>query len=185
MKIPYRFGPWKIAVIINKNLNSVVLPQSNASKGCTRNGKQCRSWSGSALFAQTCLSENLGSLWKQFGESRFMQACLSLGRMLPSTCCACWIIMVTAQSALLGCEWMGGWAREDRAFNVGISNILHDLVAIFDFHLKTEVFFIQIEILDARRTRKGVKQTRLKKPTKEPEPEKPKENDAELLGKYS
>ena len=93
--------------------------------------------------------------------------------------------MVTAQSALLGCEWMVGWAREDRAFNVGISNILHDLVAIFDFHLKTEVFFIQIEILDARRTRKGVKQTRLKKPTKEPEPEKPKKNDADLLGKYS
>ena len=40
--------------------------QSNASKRCRRNGKQCRPdqtapravWSGSTLFAQTCLSEN-------------------------------------------------------------------------------------------------------------------------------
>ena len=39
---------------------------SNESKCCRRNGKQCRPWSdcwsGSALFAQAYLSENLGSL---------------------------------------------------------------------------------------------------------------------------
>ena len=40
--------------------------KSNESKRCSRNGKQCRPWSavwsGSALFAQAYLSENLGSL---------------------------------------------------------------------------------------------------------------------------
>ena len=41
---------------------------------------------------------------------------------------------------------------------------------------------IQIEVLDMRRTKKGVKQTRQKKPAKEPE--KLKDNDADLLGNY-
>ena len=58
---------WKIAVIIRK-LNNVALPWSNETQRCSWNGKQCRPWSrgavwsGSTLFAQTCLSENLGSL---------------------------------------------------------------------------------------------------------------------------
>ena len=41
---------------------------SNSSNRCRRNGIQCSPWSGavrfgSTLFAWTCLSENLGSLW--------------------------------------------------------------------------------------------------------------------------
>ena len=72
----------------------MALLQSNVSKLCKRNGKQCKPWSdcssvdpdqtaplgavwsGSALFAQACLSENLRSLryvlhafWKSFESS--------------------------------------------------------------------------------------------------------------------
>ena len=67
----WNWDTWKIAVVILK-LNNVALPQSYEFKRCRRNGKQCRPWSdcssgavwsGSALFAETCMSENLGSLW--------------------------------------------------------------------------------------------------------------------------
>ena len=45
-------------------------------------------------------------------------------------------------------------------------------------------FQLQIEILDTRRSRKGGKQTRLKKPPSK-EPEKPTvDNDPDLLGKF-
>ena len=58
-KTPKYSDTWKIAVIILK-----------FEQWCRRNDKQCRpwpdyiySWSGSALFAQGYMSENLRSLW--------------------------------------------------------------------------------------------------------------------------
>ena len=58
-----------LGITVVWNWNSIILILNNGSKRCRQNGKQCRPWSdcssvwaGSTLFAQTCLSENLGSL---------------------------------------------------------------------------------------------------------------------------
>ena len=57
------------------------LYQSNGSKRCRRNGKQCRPlgavWSGSALFAQVYLSETLGSL-RYYSIVILFETCLPL-----------------------------------------------------------------------------------------------------------
>ena len=64
-KTPKNSETPNIAVIALKF--KVALLLINASKKCRQNGKQCwpwsgAVWSGSTLFAQTCLSKNLGIL---------------------------------------------------------------------------------------------------------------------------
>ena len=69
-KFPKYSDTWKICCNHSKINHSKIwtmwLCHRNESKRCRWNGKQCRPWSdcssGSALFAQTCVSENLGKL---------------------------------------------------------------------------------------------------------------------------
>ena len=66
-KIPKYSDTQKFAIITLK-FEQDGFTKEYAPKRCSRNCKQYRPWSGavwsgSALFAQTYLSENLGSLW--------------------------------------------------------------------------------------------------------------------------
>ena len=94
---------------LSNSLNGTVLSDSYVPKRCRKNGKQCRTWFGSTLLAQTYLSKYLGSKQNRICKVTYLyDHLLSISLAYPSDTCVRYWCSVGQENPNSRVHWYSG-----------------------------------------------------------------------------